>query len=122
MKKDTYISIEERKKCRKVADAFTELYEKEDIVVLDAGKYGYVKLQYYKEPFGFDDVFTYTDSRELFDDLWDEWFNGRLLEFAGDTPMMEFDYPDIFKCMPKDKQQELMDKKIAFAKEAEIIL
>ena len=122
MKKDTYISIEEREKCRKVADAFKELYEKEDIVVLDVGKYGYVKLQYYKEPFGFDDVFTYTDSRELFDDLWDEWFNGRLLEFAGDTPMMEFDYPDIFKCMPKDKQQELMDKKIAFAKEAGIIL
>lgn len=122
MKKDTYISIEEQEKCRKVADAFTELYEKEDIVVLDAGKYGYVKLQYYKEPFGFDDVFTFTDSRELFDDLWDEWFNGRLLEFAEDTPMMEFDYPDIFKCMPKDKQQELMDKKIAFAKEAGIIL
>ena len=122
MKKDTYISIEEREKCRKVADAFTELYEKEDIVVLDAGKYGYVKLQYYKEPFGFDDVFTYTDSRELFDDLWDEWFNGRLLEFASDTPMMEFDYPDIFKCLPKDIQQELMDKKIAFAKEAGIIL
>ena len=122
MKKDTYISIEEQEKCRKVADAFTELYEKEDIVVLDAGKYGYVKLQYYKEPFGFDDVFTYTDSRELFDGLWDEWFNGRLLEFAGDTPMMEFDYSDIFKCMPKDKQKELMDKKIAFAKEAGIIL
>lgn len=122
MKKDTYISIEEREKCRKVADAFTEVYEKEDIVVLDAGKYGYVKLQYYKEPFGFDDVFTYTDSRELFDDLWDEWFNGRLLEFASDTPMMEFDYPDIFKCLPKDIQQELMDKKIAFAKEAGIIL
>ena len=58
----------------------------------------------------------------MFDDLWDEWFNGRLLEFAGDTPMMEFDYPDIFKCMPKDKQKELMDKKIAFAKEAGIIL
>ena len=122
MKKDTYISIEEREKCRKVADAFTELYEKEDIVVLDAGKYGYVKLQYYKEPFGFDDVFTYTDSRELFDDLWDEWFNGRLLEFASDTPVMEFDSPDIFKCLPKDKQKELMDKKIAFAKEAGIIL
>ena len=122
MKKDTYISIEEREKCRKVADAFTEVYEKEDIVVLDAGKYGYVKLQYYKEPFGFDDVFTYTDSRELFDDLWDEWFNGRLLEFASDTPMMEFDYPDIFKCLPKDKQKELMDKKIAFAEEAGIIL
>lgn len=122
MKKDTYISKEEQEKCRKVAEAFKELYEREDIIVLDAGKYGYVKLQYYKEPYGFDDVFTYTDSRELFDDLWNEWFNGRLLEYARDTPMMEFDYPDIFKCLPKDKQQELMDKKIFFAEEAEIIL
>lgn len=82
MKKDTYISKEEQEKCRKVAEAFKELYEREDIIVLDAGKYGYVKLQYYKEPYGFDDVFTYTDSRELFDDLWNEWFNGRLLEYA----------------------------------------
>lgn len=122
MKKDTYISKEEQEKCRKVAEAFQELYEREDIIVLDAGKYGYVKLQYYKEPYGFDDVFTYTDSRELFDDLWNEWFNGRLLEYARDTPMMEFDYPDIFKCLPKDKQQELMDKKIVFAEAAEIIL
>lgn len=122
MKKEAYITIEESEKCRKVADAFKELYEKEDIVVLDAGKYGYVKLQYYKEPFGFDDVFTYTDSRDLFDDLWDEWFNGRLLEYAKDTPMMEFDYADIFKCLPKDTQTELMDRKIVFAKEAGIIL
>lgn len=122
MKKDTYISKEEQEKCRKVAEAFKELYEREDIVVLDAGKYGYVKLQYYKEPYGFDDVFTYTDSRELFDDLWNEWFNGRLLDYARDTPMMEFDYPDIFKCLPRDKQKELMDKKIVFAEKAEIIL
>lgn len=122
MKKDTYISKEEQEKCRKVAEAFKELYEREDIIVLDAGKYGYVKLQYYKEPYGFDDVFTYTDSRELFDDLWNEWFNGRLLDYARDTPMMEFDYPDIFKCLPRDKQKELMDKKIVFAEKAEIIL
>lgn len=122
MKKDTYISKEEQEKCRKVAEAFQELYEREDIIVLDAGKYGYVKLQYYNEPYGFDDVFTYTDSRELFDDLWNEWFNGRLLEYARDTPMMEFDYPDIFKCLPKDKQKELIDRKIAFAEASEIIL
>ena len=58
----------------------------------------------------------------MFDDLWNEWFNGRLLEYVRDTPMMEFDYPDIFKCMSKDNQQELMDKKIFFAEAAEIIL
>lgn len=40
MKKDTYISKEEQEKCRKVAEAFKELYEREDMIVLDAGKYG----------------------------------------------------------------------------------
>lgn len=39
-----YITDEERKKCRKVAEAFTEMYEQEDMLVLEAGKYGFIKL------------------------------------------------------------------------------
>ena len=37
MKKQVYISEEERGKCKKVADAFVELYEMENILVVDAG-------------------------------------------------------------------------------------
>ena len=44
MGKEVYITDEERKKCRNVADAFRELYELTDVVVVDAGKYGLVKL------------------------------------------------------------------------------
>lgn len=43
MEQKTYITKEERKKCQRVADAFVEL-ENEDIVVVDVGRYGFVKL------------------------------------------------------------------------------
>ena len=44
MEKKTYITEAERKKCRRVADAFAEL-EDADVVVVDVGRYGFVKLQ-----------------------------------------------------------------------------
>ena len=68
------------RKCRKVAEAFTELYENDDTAILDAGKYGFVKLQYYNINNGFDCVTTYTDSSELFNSLWEDWLYINLLE------------------------------------------
>ncbi len=46
MEKKVYITEEERGMCRKVIDAFAELYEMEDedILVVDVGRYGFVKL------------------------------------------------------------------------------
>jgi hypothetical protein len=44
MKKTTYITTEEKEKCRRVAEAFTELYELTDTVVMDAEEYGLVKI------------------------------------------------------------------------------
>ncbi len=38
MRKQAFITEEESRKCRKVAEAFTELYENDDTAVLDAGK------------------------------------------------------------------------------------
>ena len=120
MEKKVYITAEEQKKCRKIVDAFAELYEMERLVVLDAGRYGYVKLQYYTPPFGFDDVETFTNSNALFRNLWEEWLCMQFLDLAKDTPMLEMDYEDIFDCMPKDKQKELMDKRVFFARRAEV--
>lgn len=57
--KEIYITDSEREKCRKVADAFAELYEIENILVVDAGRYGFVKLQYYRPPQGFEDAITF---------------------------------------------------------------
>ena len=41
-KKQTYITDEEKEKCQKVVDAFAELFENEDLAVVNAGKYGFI--------------------------------------------------------------------------------
>lgn len=119
-KKRVYITNEEKIKCQKVADAFAELYENEDLLVLDAGRYGFVKLQYFKLPFGFDNANVFTDSRSLFDNLWEEWLDTQLLNIATGTPMEDMDFEDIFKCLPKEKQKELLDKQLYFAEKTGI--
>ena len=110
------------KKCQKVADAFAELYEIENILVMDAGRYGFVKLQYYSKQRGFENVFTFVDSKSLFDDLWQEWFDTKLILRARETPMQEMDYEEIFNCLSEQEKNELLDRKTEFAKAAEIEL
>ena len=119
-KKQTYITDEEKEKCQKVVDAFAELFENEDLAVVNAGKYGFIKLQYYRNHVGFDNAFSFNDSRHLFNDLWDEWLDTQLLDIAGDTPMAEMDYGDILKCLPPEKQQELLDMRKRLAEKAGI--
>ena len=119
MEKKTYITVEEQKKCRKVADAFAEL-EDVDIVVVDAGRYGFVKLQYYTPLTGFENDFTFTDSRRLFDDLWEEWLHTQVIRLAGEMKIDDIDYDAVFGKLPEEKQNELMGRKQIFAETAGI--
>ena len=121
MEKKAYITEEEQEKCRRVADAFAEL-EDVDVVVVDVGRYGFVKLQYYTPPTGFENDFTFTDSMKLFDDLWEEWLNTKLYLLAKGTPMLEKGYKGIFESLSKEKQSELIVRKANFAKVAGIYL
>ena len=120
--KKSYITDIERERCKKVAAAYAELYEIENIVVLDVGRFGFVKLQYYRPPYGFDNVITFTDSRSMFENLWEEWFDTKLYLLAKGTPMLEMGYEETFKCLPEEKQKELVGKKTVFARMAEIEL
>lgn len=122
MEKQVYITEEEREKCQKVADAFAELYEMENIVVLDVGRYGFVKLQYYKPPHGFEDMVTFTDSGTMFEDLWQEWLDTKLYLMAKGTPLMKNGYDGIFKSLSKEKQTEFVGRKADFATKAGIDL
>ena len=122
MKKQVYITEEERVKCQKVVDAFAELYEIENIVVLDAGRYGFIELKYYKPPHGFEDAKTFTDSVALFEELWEEWLNTKLYLIAKGTSLLEKGYKGVFESLPKEKQSELIVRKADFAKMAEIYL
>ena len=122
MEKQVYITEEERVKCQKVVDAFAELYEIENIVVLDAGRYGFIELKYYKPPHGFEDAKTFTDSVALFEELWEEWLNTKLYLIAKGTSLLEKGYKGVFESLPKEKQSELIVRKAVFAKTAEIYL
>jgi len=91
-------------------------------VVLDAGRYGFVELKYYKPPQGFEDAITFTDSVALFEDLWEEWLNTKLYLLAKGTPLLEKGYKGIFESLSKEKQSELIVRKANFSKAAEIYL
>ncbi len=120
MEKQAYITDDEMDKCQKVIDVFTELFENEDLVVLNAGRFGFVKLQYFKFPFGFDTVNVFYDSKSLFDELWEQWLDMELLNLADDMKLLEMDYDDILKCLPEEKQKELFDKRLYFAEKTGI--
>lgn len=64
--KRKYISEEEHEKCKKVVSAFEKELDDIEVLVVDAGRLGFVKLIYYKYPDGFDDAMLFTDSFELF--------------------------------------------------------
>ena len=121
LKNQLRITKEEHSRCRKVADAFAELYSI-DLLVLDAGIYGFVKLQYYHHPFGYDDTDIFTSGTDLFNDLWNEWLSTQLLSLAKGTPMADLDYQDILRCLPVEKQKELMERKDCFLERAGISL
>ena len=111
---ETYITEEQREKCRKVADAFTELYELTDVMVADVGRFGFVRLQWYSEGEGFDSAVAYSDSLELFEELWRIWYEHEVLTSVLGTPLAELDYDGIFKTFSKDRQEEILEKKRYF--------
>ena len=107
------ITEEERAVCRRVADAFAEMYSL-DLMVLDAGQYGFVKLQDYNYPFGFEEAGIFTSGRDLFDNLWGEWYSLRLLALTKGTPLADLDYQEMFRCLPEDQQKEILGKREYF--------
>lgn len=118
--KSTVMSEEEREKCRKVMNAFTELYDKADLIVLEAGKYGFVKLQYFNENNGFDEAISIFDSKGMFENLWEEWNAVYLLTWAKGTDNAELSYGEIYELLPEENKIELKQKKVYFAEKAEV--
>ncbi len=111
---EKYITEEQRAGCQKVADAFAELYELTDVVVADAGRFGFVRLQWFSEGEGFDSAMAFSDSGELFEELWRIWYEHEVLTPVLGTPLAELDYDEIFQTLSKDKQKEISEKKKYF--------
>ena len=111
---EKFITEEQRAKCRKVADAFAELYDLTDVMVADAGRFGFVRLQWFSEGEGFDSAMAFSDSEELFEDLWRIWYEHEVLTPVLGTPLAELDYDEIFQTLSKDRQEEILEKKRDF--------
>ena len=116
MEKKTYITEEERAKCQKVADAFAELYEMADILVVDVGRYGFVMLKYYTPPHGFEEDETFTDSKALFEALWQEWIHTTLYLIAKEMQLEDILYEEIFNLLSKENSRQLSGENLILHK------
>ena len=102
---------EEHDKCKRVADAFQELHAMYgDMCVLDAGDFGFVHLRWFRDGC-FDGNTVYTDSRELFDDLWEMWMDYVLLDSVKGSNLEEVDYDELYANLPEDKKAEYEKKR-----------
>ena len=77
-------------------------------------------LKYYTPPHGFEEDETFTDSKVLFEALWQEWLDMKLYLIAKGIPLLEKGYKSVFESLTKEKQSELIGRKIYFARMAGI--
>ena len=103
-------------KCKKVAEAFRELYDMlGDTCVLDAGKFGFVHLMYYLEQNScFDGNKVYRDAGELFEALWNEWIYYKVMQPVLGTEDAELGFEEIYDKLSDEKKQEYAAKKREF--------
>lgn len=108
------ISKEEQIKCQKVSEAFEELYELYgDMMVVDAGKFGFVHLRWFDgQCFSSND--TYTDSVELFEDLWEYWKEYHLLEPVKKTLLSDLSYEELYELLSPDEKITMEKKRQEF--------
>lgn len=114
-----YISERERKKCKIISEIFSGLCKALDIVIMDTGKYGFVKMQYDEEEREFINISTFIDGDGLFEALWKDWLNEQLFTYALRPPYEFMDYEEIFEHLPKKRQMQLMAKRIYFRQKLE---
>jgi hypothetical protein len=89
------------------------------VVVADAGRFGFVRLQWFSEGEGFDSAMAFSDSMELFEELWRIWYEHEVLTPVLGTPLAELDYDEIFQTLSKDRQEEILEKKKYFISRCE---
>lgn len=108
-----YITIQESKKCQRVANVFDKLYDQIDSVVINTGKYGFAFLKYY-DCNGFQFIENYTNSIDLFKALWHEWLKEKLIELCINTPIINLNYKEMYNKLSSKTQNEILRSKKYF--------
>lgn len=114
-----YISDREQKKCNIISEIFSGLCNSLDIVIMNTGKYGFVKMQYDEEEHEFINISTFMNGDELFEALWKDWLNEQIFTYALKPPYEFMDYEEIFEHQPKKRQIQLMAKRFYFKEKLE---
>ena len=116
-----YITTEEKSRCKIVADIFLNHLEKEDLILCDAGKYGYAMLTYYKPPVGFDGVIIFTNSQKMFEILLNEWYISVIMQLAEKMNMSDLDVDIFYNRLPNEQKTLLKNQKQQFIENAQKI-
>lgn len=111
-----YITEEEKIKCKAVIRVFQELYDREDIIALVAGDYGIVVLQWYMRNRGFEQVTTFTDYKELYKFLWNQWKEYELFRRMEGTELEEADFETMYQSLNEKNRKEFRKKRVFFWK------
>lgn len=112
------ITVEEKERCKKVVAAFNELYFMyDDMLIADAGKNGFVHLKWYDgENFLVCDIFT--DSRALFESLWEYWKEYQLLKPVLGTKLVDLTYEELYVQLRPEERTAMEKKRMEFWKTA----
>ncbi len=92
------------------------------MLVVDAGRYGFVKLQCYTPSYGFEELDTLQTATAYLRGLWDEWLSLNLFLIAMEMQLDDIVGEEVFNTLPKEKQPELIGRKADFAQKAGISL
>lgn len=109
----------EREKCRHIAAIFNPYFESyEEHYIVEAGKYGFVFLNWYSErdsDYGsFDHCNTFTESKDLFEGVWDEYLSHEIFIFAQKMDLLELEDEEILERMSSNEREALLSKKEEF--------
>lgn len=118
MKRQIYITNQEKEKCRKVVAVFNKFLQQLDILVLDTGKYGFVMLEYYERIANFDCAIIFKSSQKMFDMLLDEWYLCLITDLMKKQNVNDIDIDDFYNRLPAEEKTELENRKNQFVKEA----
>lgn len=113
-----HITLEEKERCNIVADIFYESLAKDDLIICDAGKYGYAMLTYYKPPIGFDGIMMFTDSQKMYNTLLQEWYTLRIEALAKTMNMSNLDVDVYYEQLSDEQKKSLIQQRQQFIEKA----
>ncbi|MDE6054244.1 MAG: hypothetical protein K2G55_10875, partial [Lachnospiraceae bacterium] len=108
----------EKDRCEIVAQIFRRDLEKYDIILRDAGRFGFIMLEYYEPKLNFDCAIIFTDSQTLFDTLLIEWYDCLISELMEEKQAENIDIDDFYNNLSGEEKNKLENRKRKFINEA----